>query len=291
MEIQGIDDFLTLVETRSFSKAAAQRHVTQPAFSRRIKALEENLGTPLFDRSKTPLALTSMGEHFFQHAQTLANISRAVIDDMQSRATMIPQALRIEMSNSLSSVFFPLWYKHLQRKIPKLLFRLMHQKSRESLNDLRSGRTDFAIHLNIPKIKRNFDYYGLQQRVIDHDKLVFVKAATAKKDTLSLITHGSGSYINSCIEKFLGSKRFNAMKVVFESPTSEISRGLVLAGFGSALISENLVKSDLDDGYMILAAPRLKPLKTEIVLLRSEKKLSPLAEAVWENCLMPEKQD
>jgi DNA-binding transcriptional LysR family regulator len=54
METKWLEDFVSLAETRSFSRSAQLRHVTQPAFSRRIQALEAWAGTDLVDRSSIP---------------------------------------------------------------------------------------------------------------------------------------------------------------------------------------------------------------------------------------------
>src|SRR5207244_10881251 len=59
-----LEDFLSLASTHSFSKSAAQRHVTQSAFSRRIQGLEMWIGTPLVDRSTYPTSLTPAGRQF-----------------------------------------------------------------------------------------------------------------------------------------------------------------------------------------------------------------------------------
>ena len=57
-----LEDFLSLCRHRSFSHAAQERNVTQPAFSRRIRALEEWLGVVLFDRTALPVRLTAQGD-------------------------------------------------------------------------------------------------------------------------------------------------------------------------------------------------------------------------------------
>ena len=57
MELKWLEDFVSLAETRSFSRSAELRHITQPAFSRRIQALEAWLGTELIDRSVYPTRL------------------------------------------------------------------------------------------------------------------------------------------------------------------------------------------------------------------------------------------
>ncbi|MFL5159126.1 MAG: LysR family transcriptional regulator, partial [Microvirga sp.] len=58
MEIKWLEDFISLANTLSFSRAAEERHVTQSAFSRRIKQLETWLGVPLVDRATFPAHLT-----------------------------------------------------------------------------------------------------------------------------------------------------------------------------------------------------------------------------------------
>ena len=69
VETKWLEDFVSLAETRSFSRSAQLRHVTQPAFSRRIQALEAWAGIDLVDRSSYPTRLTPAGETF--HAQAL----------------------------------------------------------------------------------------------------------------------------------------------------------------------------------------------------------------------------
>ena len=68
-ETKWLEDFVSLAETRSFSRSAQLHHVTQPAFSRRIQALEAWAGTDLVDRSSYPTRLTLAGETLY--AQSL----------------------------------------------------------------------------------------------------------------------------------------------------------------------------------------------------------------------------
>ena len=63
MELNWLEDFLALAERRNFSRAAEARHVTQPAFSRRIRALEDWVGTPLVLRSSQGVVLNAAGEY------------------------------------------------------------------------------------------------------------------------------------------------------------------------------------------------------------------------------------
>src|SRR6267154_6727521 len=71
MEFAWLEDFLALVDSGNFSRAAELRHVTQPAFSRRIRALENWVGAALFTRTTHGVALTPAGEHFHNQAEVL----------------------------------------------------------------------------------------------------------------------------------------------------------------------------------------------------------------------------
>ena len=82
MNLSWLDDFLALAASGNFSRAADERHMTQPAFSRRIRALEEWLGAELFDRSSQPAKLTPAGEWF-----------RTAAHDLQARIAQLLGAL------------------------------------------------------------------------------------------------------------------------------------------------------------------------------------------------------
>ena len=73
VETKWLRDFLVLAQTKSFSRAAQLRHITQPAFSRRIKALENHLDCKLINRLYQPLQLTEKGILFEQSAQKIIN--------------------------------------------------------------------------------------------------------------------------------------------------------------------------------------------------------------------------
>ena len=68
MDTKWLEDFVSLAETSSFSRSAQLRHVTQPAFSRRIQSLEAWAGVALVDRSSYPTRLTPAGAAFYTQA-------------------------------------------------------------------------------------------------------------------------------------------------------------------------------------------------------------------------------
>jgi LysR family transcriptional regulator, hypochlorite-specific transcription factor HypT len=279
MDIQDALDFIALATSRSFSKAAAQRHVTQPAFSRRVRALELGLKLDLVDRSRTPLALTPAGEQFLRHAQGLVKVYDQATRDMQALVTNMPDAVHVQTGRSMANVYFPSWYKQMQTRVKGLTMRLSHaQGTVRCLNDLRAGLTDLVIQLMVDKVKRNDDYDGLLQTVIGTERLLFVRAPDAPENALMM--YRPGSYMNALTEALLA-KHPKQLKVVFESPATEFARGMVLAGYGTALLPEALVAAELKSGALVPALPSIKPIPATIVLVRAVHSLSKQAEAVW----------
>jgi len=87
MDTKWLEDFVSLAETGSFSRSAQLRHVTQPAFSRRIQSLEAWAGAELVDRSAYPTRLTPAGASFYVQAQEiLLSLQRSRIQPISPQA-------------------------------------------------------------------------------------------------------------------------------------------------------------------------------------------------------------
>src|SRR5687768_16105888 len=114
MNLSWLEDFLALAASGNFSRAAEDRHMTQPAFSRRVRALEEWLGTDLFDRSTQPARLTAAGEWFRPQAEDL--VARVGRLPPQARAVTEANAatLRLAATHVLSFTFVPRWLQSLE---------------------------------------------------------------------------------------------------------------------------------------------------------------------------------
>ena len=95
MDTKWLEDFVSLAETRSFSRSAQLRHVTQPAFSRRIQSLEAWAGVHLVDRSSYPTQLTLAGTLFYAQALDILRslqITRAQLRSPEPGQPVPPEA-------------------------------------------------------------------------------------------------------------------------------------------------------------------------------------------------------
>ena len=107
MDMSWLEDFLALAEQRSFSRAADVRNVTQPAFSRRIRALEDWIGTPLFVRGAQGATLTPAGACLRPQAEDMLRSLHRARRDTRAVGERAMATLSIAATHTLSFTFFP----------------------------------------------------------------------------------------------------------------------------------------------------------------------------------------
>ncbi len=115
METKWLEDFVSLAETRSFSRSAQLRHVTQPAFSRRIQALEAWTGIDLVDRSSYPTRLTPAGETFHAQALEILESLNATRNMMRGFQAAGQDTIEFAVPHTLAFTFFPHWLMELRQ--------------------------------------------------------------------------------------------------------------------------------------------------------------------------------
>jgi DNA-binding transcriptional LysR family regulator len=145
MELKWLEDFVSLAETRSFSHSAQLRHVTQPAFSRRIQALETWLGSELIDRSVYPTRLTESGQAFYE--QALAMLAQFHEARMMLRGHSAAQAETVEFAvpHTLSFTYFPRWLQRVEANLGRIHARLRALNVHDAVLSLVEGGCDLVM--------------------------------------------------------------------------------------------------------------------------------------------------
>lgn len=113
MDLHLLQSFIALAEDRSFTRAAARQHLSQPALSRRIRSLEHWVGTDLVDRSTYPVTLTPAGRQLRRRAADLLEGLHELRDEARGHRQVPPGAIRVATSHSLAFGSFPLRWRQL----------------------------------------------------------------------------------------------------------------------------------------------------------------------------------
>ena len=114
MDLVWLEDFLAIAEEGGFSRAAERRNVTQPALSRRIRSLEEWLGTPLFERSTHTLKLTPAGETFRPVAEDVLRRVQLGREEALEVTRLKAETVHFAATHALSQMFFPDWIRRTE---------------------------------------------------------------------------------------------------------------------------------------------------------------------------------
>ena len=157
---------IKLSEIRNFSLVAEQLNITQPALSKQILTLEQELGVRLFDRSTLPLTLTAAGEHFIREAKDLLYREDQLVKSMSDFSSGSRGRLTIGISPFRSLYLIHTVAKKIRDRFPGIEIVLQEAASDQLRKDAAEGKFDFAI-VNLP-----VDESVLDVTPIESDRLV-----------------------------------------------------------------------------------------------------------------------
>lgn len=142
----GVEAFLAVVRTQKVSRAAVQLNLAQSTVSKRLKVLEQELGTALFERGKgfKAIRLTSAGEAFIELAERWDSLRRDTLL-MQTEGPRL--SLSIGTIDSIINSIFPALYRTLQQHQPKIRLQVITSHSVEAYEEIERRQVDVAFSL------------------------------------------------------------------------------------------------------------------------------------------------
>ena len=157
MELRHLRYFVTVAEELNISRASARLRISQPAVSRQLRDLEEELGVELFRREKHGLKLTPAGDAFLAHARDLLRRSGDAVKQMAAFSEKPKQTLTVGyIAPILSNVLTPALRRFSQAQ-PDVEVALREMSPGEQVKALRAGRIDLALLGNpCPELEREF---------------------------------------------------------------------------------------------------------------------------------------
>ncbi|CZF81512.1 HTH-type transcriptional regulator GltC [Grimontia celer] len=164
MDIDSLRSFLAIVDTGSFTRAAAQIHRTQSAISMQIKKLEEELGNPLFDRDKRPLTVSLAGQRLVSHARRLVASHDEALDAFKREDNARP--IRIGCPDDYAESLLPELLEAFRQQLGNVTFNVLCASSVRLRQRLDSGDLDLAIVTRAPDSDEGW--------LLKHDKGVWV---------------------------------------------------------------------------------------------------------------------
>ena len=278
MNLSWLDDFLALAASGNFSRAAEERHMTQPAFSRRIRALEEWLSVDLFDRSSQPARLTAAGEWLRPRAEELLARVARVPAEARAVAEASAGTLRIAATHALSFSFVPGWLQALQAHTQGGPIRLESDVLQRCEELLAQRQVQFVV---AHAAGGALDAPGVPSLVVGRDLLLPV--ATAQAPAAALLGFSDASGLGRIVRSALGAELAAAgLQAVFTAHLASVLKGMALEGRGLAWLPQSLVREELAAGRLQVQGPAHWRIALEVRLYRDPAALGEYAEAFWE---------
>ncbi|MGB0034758.1 MAG: LysR family transcriptional regulator [Candidatus Acidiferrales bacterium] len=255
MEIDQAETFLAVVTYGGFHRAAAALHVSQPAVSARIRALEDSLGAKLFTRVHASLSLSPAGKALRPHAEQLLRIvalARQAVHELQPSAG---GALCVSAALSVCTYFLPDVMKDYQTANPKVMVTLRSGNSMEVLKMVLDGEADIGV-------ARSLNHPEVETMTLRDDPLILVshpkhpaarkrRVALEEVESWPLIFYDRGSS-DWTLTQGLFRRSGLLPNVVLEVETIEAAKRMVERKLGFSFLPQIAVTQEIQRGKLVV---------------------------------------
>lgn len=294
MRIDWLEDLVALLNNGGVVEAARARNITQPAFSRRIKALEEILGFDLIDRSVKPSSPTRVlrdhKERIRQVAAELRQLLSVMRNEQKTGARQMVIASQHAITTSLGTAIVKSVAEQSNAHI-----RLRSANLAECEALLATGQADISLTYRSKEDEAGVTPEFLSEMVIGEDTLLPVCGAPYARGLMWGFHNGSLKVVGYPADVFLGTvlarhvlvhlERRCALDVVTETALTPAALQLSKSGLGVTWVPEALVRPELDRGDMVDLSGELGCVDMELVARRRAATRHPAVLDFWRSLM------
>jgi len=287
-----LEIFRVVAEKKSFSEAARTLHISQPAISMQIQAMEEYYGTKLLDRTTKRVTLTPAGEILYEYSLRLLSLFNSAQRDISQAASIIKGKLVLGASLTIGGHVLPPLLNAFYRQYPEASITM------EIMNTEKVLERVTALTLDLGFVEGEVITDELHIETLARDELVVVVAANhllaARKQlsleevtALPLVMREPGSGTRQVMEERLQAVGFDPrdLNVVMELGSTEAVKGAVEAGLGAAILSKWTVRREIKWGVFKQLTIENLPIHRDFsVVLNIHKFRSPATQAFLQFC-------
>ncbi|WP_229722761.1 LysR family transcriptional regulator [Xylophilus rhododendri] len=293
MELSWLEDLIALHSSRSFSKAAEIRHVTQPTLSRRIQSLEIWLGAPLIDRRVFPIVLTEQGKSFIKASEDIVQSLYRERDICRGVTRPVRGTMSFAMVQSIATDFFPDWIKLAESKIGPLKLSVASRSLHDCVQALIVDSCDLMLAYASKGSPQILDASRFQTLTVLEDLLVPVCAvdehgspAFALPEVLTTpipyLAYSSYASLSGAVSSIIEAHaRREMLDQCYESDLASALKSMALSGRGVAWLPHFSVKAEIADGLLAVAGSMRWAAPIQVNAYRAIETRSQDEEALW----------
>jgi DNA-binding transcriptional LysR family regulator len=260
--------FCTVAETKSFSKASEIIHLTQPAVSLQIQALEEIYETKLFDRSSSTVTLTPAGEILYKYAKQILSLYAEAEKEIAALTGLIKGSVRLGASTTIANYLLPSVISDFKKRNNRVRFHLLIGNTKRIVDHLNNGIISFGL------VEGDVSKFKIKAEKVLKDELVVIvspehpfsnrkniSVSELVKEPFILREEGSGT--RQIIENYLLKYGISVsdLNVTAVLGGTEAIKEAVEDGTGISIVSKWAVRREVSRGTL-----KMLPLKEERLL-------------------------
>jgi DNA-binding transcriptional LysR family regulator len=265
MDIKLLEDFVCLAALESFTAASRERHVTQSALSRRVKSLEEWLGTDLINRDSNNFNLTPQGRIFVPEAEVILRRLYNAREAARVLGTNGDFEITVAAQNSIAQTLFLDWVKQLEDRLDKVYVRLISEKLSECIDLLNQGHVNYMFcyaseGLTLPIDEKKFTYTTIGKdslipvTVPGQDKTPLFSLPGSTETPLPFVAYAHDSVFGKAVDQLIqGESHHCYLSRRYENAYSHTLKSLVKERLGLAWLPASSIVADLEDGTLCRA--------------------------------------
>jgi LysR family transcriptional regulator, transcriptional activator of the cysJI operon len=281
MEDHKLKVFCTVAETKSFSKTSEIIHLTQPAVSLQIQALEEKYETKLFDRSSSTVTLTPAGEILYKYAKEILTLYISAEKAIGKQIGLVKGSLSIGAGSNIGNFILPTLITEFKRIHPKIKIYLLVNNSKRVIELLNAGNIDLGL------VEGDVSRQKMVVKKLLSDELLLIVSPEhhwAKKKEVSIselskepfILREPGSGTRQMIEKFLARHgiTLHDLKISTILGSTEAIKDAVENGLGISIISRWAVRKENRYGTLNLLSIKEEKMARDFSLVMNKNAVS-----------------
>jgi len=288
MELRHLRYFVAVGEEENMSRAAVKLHVSQPALSKQVRDLEDEIGFSLLQRTAKSVRLTEAGRVFLDNARALLRHADEAVKEARAVARAEPAELHVGYSPTPVAEILPKILRAFQRKMPNVHVRLHDWSNQAILDGVRDGRLQVGLIVRPPKASSLRD---LRYEELFHERVcvaVSPQHPFARRRAIPISEVATEPLIGLTHEDYpeyydylsiMFSKVKQKPRVVEEHDSMAGILSSVEAGAGVAFGGDVFGYSFGPRVKVLHLTPEPKPISIGLAALKG--KLSPTAEKFW----------
>ena len=293
MRLEWLEDILAIAETGSLSDAAARRNLTQSAFSRRVKVIEDHVGAPLFDRARKPLQLHATTADRCNQIAKLADELRQLQADLRQASPTNRTRVVFASQHALTTSLTPDLLRWVGTRASDYYVRLRSANQDECFGLILSRQADLAFVYRLHGAQHLIEADFIETLVLGQDRLIPVYSAERVSDLnerfgageVPLIAYPSDVFLGQVMETSVFPTLRHMARAAPRVETALTLAALELAqvGVGVAWVPSSLAQSDLDDERLVDLSRTLPSAILDVTAVRLAGRSGAAQDFIWDH--------